>query len=125
MPKIIVSTGGTQDGEYDLDLTRFTWRERAYITEVSGTLPPEYIQKWFANDPMTILATVGVMMQRAGKVPNLDAIMDADETALTIDYSDLIDESEEAEGDASPPDEASPPSESEGDEKSDENGTGG
>lgn len=124
MPKIIVSTGGTQDGEYDLDLTHFTWRERAYITEVSGTLPPEYIQKWFANDPMTILATVGVMMQRAGIVPNLDAIMDADETALTIDYSDLVDESE-GEGDASPPDGASPPSESEGDEKSDESGTGG
>lgn len=124
MPKIIVSTGGTQDGEYDLDLTHFTWRERAYITEVSGTLPPEYIQKWFANDPMTILATVGVMMQRAGKVPNLDAIMDADETALTIDYSDLIDESE-GEGDAGPPDVASPPSGSEGDEKSDESGTGG
>lgn len=124
MPKIIVNTGGTQDGEYDLDLTHFTWRERAYITEVSGTLPPEYIQKWFANDPMTILATVGVMMQRAGKVPNLDAIMDADETALTIDYSDLIDESE-GEGDASPPDEVSPPSESEGDEKSDESETGG
>lgn len=124
MPKIIVNTGGTQDGEYDLDLTHFTWRERAYITEVSGTLPPEYIQKWFANDPMTILATVGVMMQRAGKVPNLDAIMDADETALTIDYSDLIDESE-GEGDASPPDGASPPSESEGDESSDESGTGG
>lgn len=124
MPKIIVKTGGTQDGEYDLDLTHFTWRERAYITEVSGTLPPEYIQKWFANDPMTILATVGVMMQRAGVVPNLDAIMDADETALTIDYSDLIDESE-AEGDAGPPDGASPPSESEGDEKSDENVTGG
>jgi hypothetical protein len=121
MPKIIVSTGGTQDGDYDLDLSRFTWRERAYITEVSGTLPPEFIKKWFDNDPLTVLATVGVMMQRTGIVPNLDAILDADDTAITIDYSDLVDE-----GDAeSPPAEASPPSESDSGEKSDDEGTGG
>jgi hypothetical protein len=123
MPKIIVNTGGTQDGEYDLDLSRFTWRERAYITEVSGTLPPEFIKKWFDNDPMTILATVGVMMQRAGKIPNLDAIMDADDTALTIDYTDLIDESEG--DDASPPDEASPPKNDDSGEKSEDVEAGG
>lgn len=124
MPKIIVNTGGTQDGEYDLDLEHFTWRERAYITELSGTLPPEYFKKWFENDPMTILATVAVMMQRAGKVPNIDAIMDADsETAIKIDYSDIL--PAEGEEDEGPPAEASP-SETSGDaEKSDDSGTGG
>ena len=121
MPKIIVSTGTPQDGEYELDLSHFSWRERAFITEVSGVTPPEYLKKWFDVDPMTVLATVAVMMQRVGKVPNLETLMDADEGAITVDYSDLLQEDD----DASPPDGASPPSESEGDEKSEESASSG
>lgn len=116
MPKIILSTGKPIDGEYPLDINTFTWRERAYITEISGTLPPEYVKKWFDHHPLTVLATVGVMMMRAGKIPDLDALLDADETAITIDYSDLLDE--EAEKD-DPPAEASPPSDDATEEPSD------
>lgn len=122
MPKIIVKTGTPQDGEYDLDLSRFSWRERAFITEVSGVTPPEYLKKWFDVDPMTVLATLAVMMQRAGKVPNLETLMDADEKAITVDYSDLVTE----EDDASPPDEASPPSDEErGEQESEKRSSGG
>lgn len=122
MPKVIVKTGTPQDGEYDLDLSQFSWRERAYITEVSGTKPPEYLKKWFDVDPMTVLATVAVMIQRAGKNPNIEQLMDADENSITVDYSDLV----PAEGDAGPPDVAASPSSSEGEgEKSESSGTSG
>lgn len=122
MPKVIVKTGTTQDGEFDLDLSKFSWRERAFITEISGTTPVEFAKKWFSVDPKTVIATVAVMMQRAGRNPDLDVLFDADETALTIDYSDL--EEEESEED-SPPVEASPPSAEGGGEKLDESAASG
>ena len=122
MPKIIVKTGTPQDGEYDLDLSKFSWRERAFITEVSGVTPPEYLKKWFDVGPMTGLASVAVMMQRAGKVPNLETLMDAEENAITVDYSDLV----AREDDASPPDEVSPLSEDErGEPESEKRSSGG
>lgn len=100
MPKVTVKTGTTQDGEYELDLEHFTWRERAYITEVSGTLPPDYLAKWFAADPKTVLATVAVMMQRAGRRPDLDVLLDADDRdSIVVDYTDL----QSGEGDDGPP----------------------
>jgi hypothetical protein len=123
MPKVILTTGKPIDGEYDLDLSTFTWRERAYITEISGTKPPEFIRKWFDHDPLTIIATVGVMMQRAGRVPDLDSLLDADEGAITLDYSDLVEEEEEEE--AGPPAEASPPSDDTSGESSDVEETSG
>lgn len=114
MPKVIVKTGTTQDGEYELDLSRFTTRERAYIKQVSGTRPPEFLEEWFGGDPMTVVATIGVMMQRGGKLPDIDVLLDADEKALTIDYSDL---QKAAEDDGLPPSQS--PSES--DELGDQN----
>lgn len=122
MPKIIVNSGTPQDGEYELDLSRFSWRERAFITEISGTTPPEFLRKWFDVDPMTVLATTAVMMQRAGKVPNLETLMDAEENAITVDYSDLVTEGED---DASPPDGASPLSDGESDESESERRSSG
>jgi hypothetical protein len=97
MPKVIVKTGTTQDGEYELDLARFTMRERAYIREVSGTRPPDFPEQWFGADPKTVIATVAVMMQRAGRQPDLDALLDSADNSITIDYSDL------GEGDDGPP----------------------
>lgn len=121
MPKVIVKTGTPQDGEYDLDLSQFSWRERAYITEISGTKPPEYLKKWFDVDPMTVLATVAVMIQRAGKNPNIEQLMDADENSITVDYSDLV----KTEDDASPPAEASLPSGSGSEDENEKNETSG
>lgn len=121
MPKVIVKTGTTQDGEYELDLSRFTTRERAYIRKVAGTLPIDFLEAWFGGDPMTVVATVGVMMQRAGKEPDLDVILDAEETALVIDYSDL---KKDAEGDDGPPF-PSPSASDELGEKSDDAETSG
>lgn len=89
MPKVIVKTGRPFDGEYDLDLTHFTMRERAYIKEVAGVRPPEYAENWFGADPLTVIATVGVMLQRAGRRPDIDALLDANDDAITVDYSDL------------------------------------
>jgi hypothetical protein len=98
MPKVIVKTGTTQDGEYDLDLSQFTLRERAYIKDTSGTRPPEFAAEWFGGDPKTVIATVAVMMQRAGRIPDIDALLDADDKAITVDYTDL----EEDGGDGPP-----------------------
>jgi hypothetical protein len=106
MPKVKVATGTPQDGEYDLDLSHFTTRERAYIAKVSGTRPPEFFEAWFGGDPMTVVATIGVMMQRAGKHPDLDALLDADEKALTIDYSDLVKDGDDVDPPAQSPSES-------------------
>jgi hypothetical protein len=122
VPKVIVKTGTTQDGEFDLDLTQFSWRERAYIAELSGTTPPKFAEKWFGVDPKTVIATVAVMMQRAGRTPDLDVLLDSPENAFTIDYSDLA---AEAEDDAGPPDEASPLNGGESVENADESAASG
>jgi hypothetical protein len=125
MPKIIVKVGKTQDGEYDLDINRFTWRERAFITELSGTLPPEFLKKWFEVDPMTVIATTAVMMQRAGLVPDIDSLMDAETSdAITVDYSDLLPEGEEADAEG-PPESPSPSGDGEGDGRSEGSDSGG
>lgn len=124
MPKVIVKTGTTQDGEFDLDLSQFSWRERAYIAEVSGTTPPQFIEKWFSVDPMTVLATVAVMMQRAGRIPDLNVLMDASEDSFTIDYSDLEEEAKK-EAEERPPAEASPLSDEESGEPNDDAETSG
>lgn len=108
MPKITVKTGQPHDGTYELDLTHFTWRERAFITELSGTLPPDYTAKWFGQDPKTVIATVAVMMDRANVVCDVDVLLDSDSAeSILIDYSDLP----KAEPDPTPPpsDAAAPP----------------
>jgi hypothetical protein len=112
LPKVIVKTGTTQDGEYELDLSHFTLRERAYIREASGTRPPEFAAEWFGGDPKTVIATVGVMMQRAGRIPDLDVLLDSDEKAITVDYTDLQQDEDGGDGPPSPsPSETASPGE--------------
>jgi hypothetical protein len=111
LPKVIVKTGTVYDGEYDLDLSSFSWRERAYIAEVSGTTAPNFATKWLAVDPKTVIATIAVMMQRSGVTPDLDTLFDASEDAYTIDYSDMEQEEEKSppgDGDPSPGSDGSP-----------------
>lgn len=124
MPKVVVKTGTTQDGEFDLDLSKFSWRERAFIAEVSGTTPPQFIDKWFSVDPLTVLATVAVMMQRAGRSPDMEVLLDADEDSFIVDYSDLEQKAKEA-AEESPPAEASPLSVDESGEQNDDAETSG
>lgn len=121
MPKVIVKTGTTQDGEFDLDLTKFSWRERAFIADVAGVTPVDYAKKWFSVDPKTVVATIAVMMQRAGRDPDLDVLFDAPEESFILDYSDLT----EQEDEAGPPAEASPQSDDASGERNDENDLSG
>ena len=89
MPKIVVKTGTTQDGEFDLDLSNFTGDEYIYIKAVAGVRAPEVAREWFAGDAGTFFAVLGVMMQRAGRDPDLAALQEKPFSCFTIDYSDV------------------------------------
>lgn len=105
MPKLIVKSGTTQDGEYDLDLSiaNFSMRENAYMASVcaamgSAAFGDEIVGRFLANDGAAIVAVTAVMMQRAGKVPDIDVLADAKRSAYVMDFSDL-DQKEPEEGD--------------------------
>lgn len=96
MPKLILKTGKPMDGEYPLDLTisEFSMREWGFMANVCNLLGSpaaghEIIGRFFQNDGPAVVAVTGVMLQRAGKVPDVDALADAKGEAFTFDYSDL------------------------------------
>ena len=102
MPKLILKTGKPIDGEYPLDLTlsEFSMREWGFMASVCAALGSpaeghEILGRFFKNDGPAIVAITGVMLQRAGKVPDVDALADAKGGAFTFDYSDLTAEAED------------------------------
>ena len=113
------------DGEYpmDLSISEFSMREWGLMSSVCMSLGspatgPEILAKFFQNDGPAIVAITAVMLQRAGKVPDIDALADLKGSAFTFDYTDLD------VGDDGPP--SLPPSENDKlGEKSDETETSG
>lgn len=109
MPKLILKTGKPIDGEYPLDLTlsEFSMREWGYMASVCSALGSpaeghEILGRFFKNDGPAIVAVTSVMLQRAGKVADLDALADAKGDAFTFDYSDLQREDDDGPPSQSP-----------------------
>jgi len=130
VPKLIVKTGTTQDGEYPLDLSlqNFTMREQGLMSSVCQALgSPAYgneiIGRFLADDGPAVVAVAAVMMQRAGKVPDVDILADAKRAAYVMDYSDLEEKLDKEANDGPP---SPSPSESESLGENDaESGTSG
>jgi hypothetical protein len=96
VPKLILKTGKPMDGEYPADLTHteFTQREWAFMASVCSALGTpgyglEILTRFWQEDGPAVVALAAVMMQRAGKVADIDALADAKGSAFTWDFSDL------------------------------------
>lgn len=105
MPKLIVKTETVEDGEYPLDMTygNFTMDEFETMSRVSGAYGLEILDRFWKDDGPAIVAVAVVMMQRAGRSPDVATLKSAKRSSFTFDFTDLA-----ADGDGGPPAEAPP-----------------
>lgn len=91
---------GIDGKEYGLaDLNHFTGRELSTIKSLSGVRAGELSGGLKAGDSDLCVALLCIAMKRAGKEPNVDAILDRDFGDLTVR---AVDDEPEAEVDAGP-----------------------
>jgi len=72
------------DGDYDLDISRFTNRELHTIKEISGVRAGELKAAVEAADNDLIVAFAVIVLRRAGKTVEPDQLWDADSGAITV-----------------------------------------
>ncbi len=85
---------------------RQTYRERRLIKQVTGLAGLEWVQAVERMDDDVALGLAAVALQRAGRFPGVEAMLDREIDTITLDFSDELriadDEAEEA-GDGRPP----------------------
>jgi hypothetical protein len=108
VPKLIVKTETVEDGEFPLELSHgeYTMEEYATMSRICGAYGLEIFDQFWKDHGPAIVAVAVVNMQRAGRTPDVGALLRAKRSCFTFDISDLKAE----DGDESPPDQS--PSES-------------
>lgn len=98
MPKVkIAEVGRGIDGEYEIDLGRFTNAELRLIKRESGVRAGEIEEAFRAMDNDLLVCFGIIALQRAGRLVDQEALWEADAGNISLDLSDL------EEDDDSPP----------------------
>lgn len=94
--KIIIEGLRPHDGEYELDISRFTMRELHTIKRIAGIRAGEIADALKATDTDVVVALAVVALNRAGKDPDEDRLWDSQTGMIKLVFE---------ESDESPPEE--------------------
>lgn len=125
MPVVKIAGVPSLDGEYELDVNRFTNLELHIIKQEAGVRAGEIEEAWTAKDNDVIVAFVLIALRRAGKgeVAALrDSVWEADTGSIKLDLT--REEREQQEADEKIPPASEPEAHSENETSLDPSGSG-
>lgn len=76
MPKLIIEGIAPYDGEYELDSSYFTFRERHTIKRISGARGAEIVDALEAGDSDVVMALAVIAISRTGTQPDENMLWD-------------------------------------------------
>jgi hypothetical protein len=88
MAKLKIEGLPQRDGEYDLDISRFTGSELHTVKEISGVRAGELQEALAAGDYDLVVAMTVIVLRRAGQTVDPAEIMEAEVGAITVDFDD-------------------------------------
>lgn len=89
MPKLIIADVDTRfNGEYDVDISDLTNRELHFIYQQCQVTPVDIFRSLLTGHAGLVVALTAVMLERAGKQPDVAALWDAAAGLIRFDWSD-------------------------------------
>lgn len=103
MAKVTFKGLGRWDGEYDLDVSRFTNRELHTVKQISGVRAGELQDALTAGDNDVLVAMAVIAAHRAGQPIPVEVIWEADAGKIAFDFTEDLEAADAGPPEVKPP----------------------